>query len=109
MISRLRAAGDTLYNRVWRCPKGRLSAKLRSVCDALPHTQRLMIVTIMLSAFVIVAFFVFGHACYRIGLGHSRHIEETGHIRALDLPSNANHVQPLTPFGHDCPGIESED
>ena len=82
LLTNLRAARGTVYNKVWRNPKGKLSAKLRTVCDNLPHNQRLTVVTVMLSAFVLVAFFVFGHACYRIGLGHSRQTVEVEHIRA---------------------------
>ncbi len=69
LLTNLRAARGTVYNKVWRNPKGKLSAKLRKACDNLPHNQRLTVVTVMLSVFVLVAFFVFGHACYRIGLG----------------------------------------
>ena len=71
VFSNLRAARDTVYNKVWRAPKGKLSSGLRNLCDGLSHKQRLMVVSVMLCAFVLIAFFVFGHACYKIGLGHS--------------------------------------
>lgn len=105
----LRAARGTVYDTVWRNPKGKLSAKLRKACDNLPHNQRLTVVTVMLSVFVLVAFFLFGHACYRIGLGHSRQAVEVEHIRSLDLPATNNDVQPLTPSAYDNAGMESED
>lgn len=59
VFSNLRAARDTVYNKVWHNPKGKLSAKVRGVCDGIPHKQRLMVVSVMLCAFVLIAFFVF--------------------------------------------------
>ncbi len=79
-----------LYNKVWHGPKGRLSAKVRKVCDNMPHKQRLTVVTVLLSAFVLIAFFVFGHACYKMGAGHARQSIEVEHIRQLELPSKSN-------------------
>lgn len=107
MISGFRAARDTVYNKVWHTPKGKLSAKVRKVCDGIPRNQRLMVVGVMLCAFVLIAFLVFGNACYKIGLGHSRRIVEVEHIRQIDLPSSD--VQPLTPTAYDNAGMESED
>lgn len=60
-----------LYNKVWHGPKGRLSAKVRKVCDDMPHKQRLTVVTVLLTAFILIAFFVFGHACYKMGAKHA--------------------------------------
>lgn len=60
-----------LYNKVWHGPKGKLSAKVRKVCDDMPHKQRLTVVTVLLTAFILIAFFVFGHACYRMGANHA--------------------------------------
>lgn len=109
MFSKLRAARDTLYSRVWHNPKGRLSAKLRKVCDGMPHGRRITVVSVMLTLFVLTAFFMFGHACYRIGLGHSRNMVETGHISTLELPSAESDVKPLTLPDYDNAGMESED
>lgn len=78
-----------LYNKVWYGPKGRLSAKVRKVCDDMPHKQRLTVVTVLLSAFILVAFFVFGHACYKMGAGHARQAIEIEHIRQLELPTQS--------------------
>lgn len=76
-----------LYNKVWHGPKGRLSAKVRKICDDMPHKQRLTVVTVLLSAFILIAFFVFGHACYKMGGGHARQAIEIEHIRQLELPT----------------------
>ena len=76
-----------LYNKVWHGPKGRLYAKVRKVCDDMPHKQRLTVVTVLLSAFILVAFFVFGNACYKMGAGHARQAIEIEHIKQLELPT----------------------
>ena len=106
VFSNLSAARDTIYNKVWHSPKGKLSSKLKDLCDGLAHKQRLMVV-IMLCAFVLIAFFVFGHACYKIGLGHSGRIVEVEHIQPLKI-SNPD-VKPITPVAYDNAGMESED
>ena len=107
VFSNLRAARDTLYNKVWRSPKGQLSAKVKKVCDGLLRNQRLMVVSVMLCAFVLIAFFVFGHACYKIGLGHSGRLVEVEHIQPLEI--NNPDVKPITPVAYDDAGMESED
>ena len=96
-----------LIDWVWREPKGRVCAKLKQVCDDMPHKQRLMVVTVLLSAFVLIAFFVFGHACYRIGMGQALRRIEVRHISPLDLP--VHKVEPLTTTVYDNAGMESED
>ncbi len=108
VFSNLRAARDTVYNKVWHTPKGKLSAKLRSLCDGIPQKQRLLVVSIMLCAFVLIAFFVFGHACYRIGLGHARQQIEIQHIRQLEI-SGPENVKSSTPAANDIAGMEIED
>lgn len=107
VFSNLRAARDTVYNKVWHAPKGKLSAKLRSLCDGIPQKQRLLVVSIMLCAFVLIAFFVFGHACYKIGLGHSGRLVEVEHIQPLEI--NNSDVKPIPPVAYDDAGMESED
>lgn len=107
VFSNLRAARDTVYNKVWHTPKGKLSSKLRGLCDGLSHKQRLMVVTIMLCAFVLIAFFVFGNACYKIGLGHSARLVEVEHIQPLEI--NKPDVKPITPAAYDYARMESED
>lgn len=107
VFSNLRAARDTVYNKVWHTPKGKLSVKLRSLCDGIPQKQRLLVVSIMLCAFVLIAFFVFGHACYKIGLGHSVRLVEVEHIQPLKI--SKPDVKPITPVDYDDAGMESED
>ena len=80
----------SLYNKVWHGPKGKIWERLKKACDNLPKNQRLMVVTVLLSVFVLTAFFVFGHACYRMGAGHARQAIEVEHIRQLELPSENN-------------------
>ncbi len=77
-----------LYNKVWHGPEGKIRERLKKACDDLPKNQRLMVVTVLLSVFVLTAFFVFGHACYRMGAGHARQAIEVEHIRQLELPSD---------------------
>ena len=84
---KIRNLVSPLYNKVWHGPKGRLSAKVRKVCDDMPHKHRLTVITGLLSAFILVAFFVFGHACYKMGAGHARQAIEIEHIKQLELPT----------------------
>ena len=107
VFSNLRAARDTVYNKVWHTPKGKLSSKLRGLCDGIPQKQRLLVVSIMLCAFVLIAFFVFGHACYKIGLGPSGRLVEVEHIQPLEI--NNPDVEPITSAAYDNAGMESED
>lgn len=61
----------------------------------------------MLCAFVLIAFFVFGHACYKIGLGHSGRLVEVEHIQPLKI--SKPDVKPITPSAYDDAGMESDD
>ena len=78
-ISSIKGAID---NKVWLSPKTRLSGFIKRKCDELPQKQRLTVVTVMLTAFILIAFFVFGHACYKMGLGHrsEMQVEHVHHI-----------------------------
>lgn len=78
---------SSLYNKVWHGPKGRIRERIKKVCDDMPRNQRLTVVTVLLSAFVLMAFIVFGHACYKIGAGHARQSIDIEHIRQLEPPS----------------------
>lgn len=106
-----------LIDWVWREPKGRIGAKLKQVCDDMPHKQRLMVVTVLLSAFVLIAFFVFGHACYKIGAKRAVFEYEVEHLYNLDLPEHSvkDTVCSLEKFyiptdsAYDDTGVESED
>ena len=90
VFSNLRAARDTVYNKVWRAPKGKLSSGLRNLCDGLSHKQRLMVVSVMLCAFVLIAFFV-----------------NLEHIQPLEI--HKPDVKPITTVAYDDAGMESED
>lgn len=80
------------YNKVWHGPKGKIRERVKKACDDMPHKQRLTVVTILLSAFILIAFFVFGHACYKMGVGHARQAVEIEHIQQLELPTkNISH------------------
>lgn len=75
-----------LYNKVWHGQKERLTAKLKKACDDLPRNQRLMVVTILLSVFILTAFFVFGNACYKMGARQALHEFEIEHIQSIPMP-----------------------
>jgi len=77
-----------LYNKVWHGPKGRLTAKVKKACDELPPQQRLTVATVLLSAFVLIAFFVFGNACYKMGARQAQQTIEVEHIRPIDLSTD---------------------
>ncbi len=86
--SKIQNLVSPLYNKVWHGPKGRLTAKIKKVCDDLPPQKRLTVVTVLLSAFVLTAFFVFGNACYKMGARQAQHTIEVEHIRPIDLPTD---------------------
>lgn len=88
MKEKIRNIVSPLYNKVWHSPKGKLRERIQKACDDLPRNQRLMVVTVLLSAFILTAFFVFGNACYRMGAGHARKSIEIEHIKSMPLPDN---------------------
>lgn len=90
-ISRIKGA---IYNKIWVSPKTRLFGLVKRKCDELSHKQRLTVVTVMLTAFILIAFFVFGHACYKMGLGHRSELQ-VEHVHHLDV-SKSNPVNPVT-------------
>lgn len=98
-----------MYSNLWRNPKGRLTSRLKGACDTIPPRRRLTAVSLMLTVFVLTAFFVFGHACYKIGLGKSRQAVEIEHIRSIDIPTNNNIPNPVNLPAYDDAGMESED
>ena len=79
-----------IYNTVWHGPKGKIKERVKKACYDMPRKQRLTVVTVLLSAFILVAFFVFGNACYKIGAGHARQAIEIEHIRHLELPTQSS-------------------
>lgn len=107
---------------VWREPKCKVGGKLKQVCDDMPHRQRLMVVTAMLSAFVLIAFFVFGHACYKMGAKRAVFQYEVEHLHKLEIPEPKLSEYPYeekiileqkcldqTDSAYDNTGVESED
>lgn len=78
-----------LYDKVWHGPKGRLSEHIKKKCDALPQKKRVTLVFILLGAFILTAFLLFGNACYKAGARQTRHTFEIEHIRSIDLPTKA--------------------
>lgn len=106
-MTKIKSIFGAIYDNVWRNPKGRLTTRLKCVCESMPPKQRLTVVSLMLTVFVLTAFFVFGHACYRIGLGQALRRIEMRHISPLDLP--VHKVEPLTSTVYDNAGMESED
>ena len=89
MKNKIKSAISLLLYKVWHNPKGKLTAKIKRACDDMPHKRRLTVVTLLLSAFVILAFFVFGHACYQMGSGHARQEIKVEHIRQLEISNNS--------------------
>lgn len=108
-MTKIKSIFGAIYDNVWRNPKGRLTTRLKGACELMPPKQRISVVSLMLTVFVLTAFFVFGHACYKIGLGKAQKSVEIEHIRPINLPSENNNVIPLTPSDYDNSRMESED
>ena len=90
-MNKFQSMRSAIYNKVWGKPKSALGAYLRRKCDGIPANRRLTIITVLLSLFIITAFFVFGDACYRIGRGQALMERiEPEHIEGLELPSFDN-------------------
>lgn len=94
---------------MWLNPKGRLMTRLKSACESMPPKQRLTVVSLMLTMFVLTAFFVFGHACYKIGLGKAQKSVEIEHIMPIDIITKSPVHEPQNLPGYDNAGMESED
>ncbi len=56
-----------LAKRVLHEPKEHVASRVRKMCDDMPPRRRLIAVAALLSVFILTAFIVFGHACYRMG------------------------------------------
>ncbi|WP_304973715.1 TraL conjugative transposon family protein [uncultured Duncaniella sp.] len=90
-MNKFQSMRSAIYNKVWGKPKSALGAYLQRKCDGIPANRRLTIITVLLSLFIITAFFVFGDACYRIGRGQALMERiEPEHIEGLELPSLDN-------------------
>lgn len=87
-MKKLSSMRDTIYNNVLRKPKSYIGSCLRRGCDRIPENRRLTVVTVLLTLFVLTAFFVFGNACYRIGRGQAAAGRiEVSHIEGVALPA----------------------
>lgn len=53
-------ARDTIYNKVWHGPKGKLNAFLKTKCADMPHGRRMKLVAVLFTVFVVIAFLLFG-------------------------------------------------
>ncbi len=92
----LTKARDIIYNNVWHRPTEKLKSFLKIKCDDMPQGRRMKLVAVLFTVFVIIAFLLFGNACYHIGLGKAKQrIEEIRHIESVELatPSTENPVQ----------------
>ena len=89
MNLKIKSSVAAIYNNVWRDKTARLKGQIRAKCDAMPHKRRMRVVAVAFTVFLLTAFFVFGHACYKIGKGQSRDIEPS-HIHNLELPASDN-------------------
>lgn len=108
-MTKIKSIFGAIYDNVWRNPKGRLATRLKRACESMPPKQRITVVSIMLTVFVLAAFFVFGHACYKIGLGKAQKSVEIEHIMPIDIISKSLVHEPQNLPGYDNTGMESED
>lgn len=106
-MTKIKSIFHVMYDNIWRNPKGKLTSRLKGACDAISPRRRLTAVSLMLTVFVLIAFFVFGHACYKIGLGHSGRLVNVEHIQPLEI--HKPDVKPITTAAYDDAGMESED
>ena len=83
-----------LHHFVWHNPKAKILSLIKSKCESITPSRRMTVVAIMLTMFILIAFGVFGHACYRLGQGHAHTAIEIKHIPSLDLPEKENHEIP---------------
>lgn len=90
MKNKLKSAVSSLLYKVWHSPKGKFAAKLKKTCDEMSHKKRLTVVTGLLTVFILMAFFVFGHACYQMGAGHACNEIKVEHMRQLELSNQSS-------------------
>lgn len=101
-----------LAKRVLHEPKEHVASRVRKMCDDMPPRRRLIAVAALLSVFILTAFIVFGHACYRMGARRAVVDYEISHMRHLDINVSQGRATPgkLTPdSAYDSTGIENED
>jgi len=51
-----------------------------------------MVVTALLSVFILIAFFVFGNACYKMGTRQARQTFDIEHIEGIDIQQPVNAI-----------------
>lgn len=112
-MNKFQSMRSAIYNKVWGKPKSLLGAYLRRKCDGIPANRRLTLITVLLSLFIITAFFVFGNACYRIGRGQAlMERMEPEHIKGLELPSFDNgdtpDIEQFNKTEYELSGTENE-
>lgn len=108
-----KSIGQYIYNKVWRVPKVTVGNFLRRRCDGIPENRRLAVIAVLLSLFILAAFFVFGNACYCIGRGHAAGtLAEPNHIEGLDIPVKSDGGSPdmdnQTVCGYGIAGFENQ-
>lgn len=119
-MSKIKTFFAGFLNRVWRNPKENFRAGLKRTCDDMPPKKRLTVVTVLLSVFLLVAFIVFGHACYKIGAKHAERQLEFDQMHHLELPTPKSYYEKeavyeeamsneLPDSAYDVSGTESED
>lgn len=83
-------------NEVVHIPKSRMKVWLKNKCDALDHKQRFRVVAVAFTVFMLMTFYIFGNACYRIGKGDAAKYR-IEHIKTLDIPQSVKSDN-LTPI-----------
>lgn len=108
-MTKIKSIFGAIYDNVWHNPKGLFTTRLKGACESMPPKQRITVVSIMLTVFVLTAFFVFGHTCYKIGLGKAQKSVEIEHIMPIDIITKSPVPEPQNRPGYDNAGVESED
>ncbi len=119
-MSKIKSLFAGFLNRVWRNPKENVRAGLKRACDDMPPKKRLAVVTVLLSVFLLAAFIIFGHACYKIGAKQAVQQLEFEQLHHLELPMPESYVDKKKAYGevisnqlpeaaYDVAGTESED
>lgn len=85
MIRKITSGYAGLIDRCWYGPKDRVSGSLRKMCDDMPPKRRVTVVAVLMSVFVLTAFYLFGHACYRMGARQAANSFEIEHIHGLEV------------------------
>ena len=106
-MNKFHSIRSAIYNKVWGRPKSALGAYLRRKCDSIPANRRLTLITVLLSLFIITAFFVFGNACYRIGRGQALMERMEPELPGFDNGDTPD-IGQLKMSAYELSGIENE-